>query len=332
MDYFTLFLALFHAYKALCAEMLWDTMVRLAENMTLECVYPFMDNLTQVEWFKVNATQKESIAIFHPSYGISIREPYDGRVHFLNSTMTPNDMTLSFLNASDADVGFYSCFLHTFPRGTWEKVIQVVSSDSFDIAVSPSNHVVSKTGENITLTCPLQTKWPVQEVRWEKIQPHQIDLLTNCSLSQGRSYGLKYRRQIESNCSEEVGTSIGLPLVTATDSGLYRCLFRASTGENETFVMRLTVTQDKMDYQYIFFVAAGTVLLWLFVVLITMVISYNRRRRKRKRVLFEASGDTQNKATNNYRNPISTNEPPDGTTEDVYVNYPTFSHRPKTRI
>ncbi|KAG8521178.1 CD226 antigen [Galemys pyrenaicus] len=80
-----------------------------------------------MEWFKINATQKKSIAIFHPSLGISIREPYYGRVHFLNSNMT-NDMTLSFLNASEADEGFYSCFLHTFPRGTWEKVIQVVSS------------------------------------------------------------------------------------------------------------------------------------------------------------------------------------------------------------
>ncbi|XP_004684087.1 PREDICTED: CD226 antigen [Condylura cristata] len=333
MDYLTFLLAIFHAYKALCGETFWDTTVQLAENMTLECVYPFQDTLTQMEWFKINATQKESVAIFHPSFGIHVREAYHGRVHFLNSNVTPSDMTLSFLNATEADMGLYSCLLHTFPRGSWEKVVQVVSPGSFETAVSSDKHVLSKPGGNITLTCPLHMKWPLQEVRWEKIQPHQIDLLTNCNLSQGRSYALKYRRQVESNCSEEASSSIVLPLVTASDSGLYRCLIKASTGENDTYVLRLTVTHGKMDYQYILFIVGGAVILSLFVILITAAIVIScHRRRKRKQVLFEETWDTQNKAMNNSRNPISVKEPPDGTTEDIYVNYPTFSRRPKTRI
>ncbi|XP_008066054.1 CD226 antigen [Carlito syrichta] len=332
MEYLTFLLAILHIYKALCEEVFWDSTVKLAENMTLECVYPSTDTLTQMEWFKVD-TVKTDIAIFHPSHGEIIRESYRDRVYFLNSTMAPNDMTLSFHNASEADVGFYSCFLHTFPMGTWEKVIRVVQSDSFEIAVPSNSHIVSEPGQNITLACQQQMTWPVQQVTWEKIQPHQIDLLMYCNLFQGRNYTSKYRRQILINCSQGGRSFIIIPNVTTSDSGLYRCCFQAHTGENETFVMTVTITDGKTNSQHIPFVAGGTVLLLFFVILITtvIVIAYNRRRRRQNRDLLE-SWDTQEKAPNNYRGPISINQSVDDAREDIYVNYPTFSRRPKTRF
>ncbi|XP_048074421.1 CD226 antigen isoform X1 [Ursus arctos] len=371
MDYLTFFLAILHVYGALCEEMFWDTTVKLAENMSLECIYSSLDTLTQMEWLKINTTNRELIAIFSPTYGLSVKPPYTDRVYFLNSTMVPNDMTLSFHNVSEADVGFYSCFLHTFPHGHWEKVIQVVASemqvrsgllpvhwchegisshistgggsslqfftsDRFEIAVPSNSHIISEAGENVTLTCQLPGKWPVHQVTWEKIQPHQIDLLTSCNLSQGKSYTSKYQRQILSDCSQGMrSTFIIMPQVMASDSALYRCSFKASTGDNETFetfVMTLTITDGKTDNRYSLFVAGGAVLSLLFVILITtgIIISYNRRRRQKK--LFKESWNAQNKAANNYRNPDSTNQSSDGAREDIYVNYPTFSHRPKTRI
>lgn len=108
--------------------MFWDTTVKLAENMSLQCIYSSLDTLTQMEWFKINTTSRELIAIFSPIYGGVVKQPYTYRVYLLNSTAAPNDMTLYFHNASEADIGFYSCFLHTFPHGHWEKVIQVVAS------------------------------------------------------------------------------------------------------------------------------------------------------------------------------------------------------------
>lgn len=333
MDYLIFLLAILHVYKALCAEIFWDTTVKLAENMTLECVYPLVGTFTQVEWFKTSVTKRESIAIFNPTYGMVIRTPYAERVYFLNSSMTLNDMTLSFHNASEADVGFYSCILETFPQGSWEKTVQVVPSESFEAAVSSNSHVVSESGKNVTLTCELQTKRPLQQVTWEKIQSHQIDHLTSCNLSQGRGYTSKYQRQVLSNCSQWVTRAfITLPHVTARDAGLYRCSSKASSGENETFVIRLAVTDGKTDNQYIHFVAGGTALLLLFVIIIaTIIVLYNRRRRQ-KRAQFEESWETQNKATSNDRSPISARQPSDGAGEDIYVNYPTFSRRPKTRI
>ncbi|XP_032166052.1 CD226 antigen isoform X3 [Mustela erminea] len=336
MDYLTFFFAILHVYRALCEEMVWDTTVKLAENMSLECIYSSLDTLVQLEWHKITTTNRELMAIFSPTYGLSVKPPYTERVSFLNSTMAPNDMTLSFHNVSEADVGFYSCFLHTFPQGHWEKVIQVVASDSFEIAVPSRNHIVSEPGKNVTLTCQLPQKGPVQQVTWEKIQPHQIDLLTSCNLSQGKGYASKYQRQILSNCSPGMTSSfILMPHVMASDSGLYRCCFKASTGDNgtlETIAMRLTVTDGKTDNQYTLFVAGGAVLLLLFVVLITTVTVISSKRRRSQKKLFKDSCDAQKKAANNYRNPDSTNQSSDGAREDIYVNYPAFSQRPKTRI
>ena len=96
--------------------------------MTLECVHPLLFNLTQIEWFRVDTTKRESIAIFHPDYGEVIREPYVGRVDLVKSPSALNYRVLAIRNASEADVGFYSCLLDTFPHGSWEKVIQVVPS------------------------------------------------------------------------------------------------------------------------------------------------------------------------------------------------------------
>uniref|UniRef100_A0A8C3WT85 CD226 antigen n=1 Tax=Catagonus wagneri TaxID=51154 RepID=A0A8C3WT85_9CETA len=335
MDYLTFFLAILYMYKALCEEVFWDTTVKLAENMTLECVYPSMNTLTQMEWFKINMMKDESIALFNPTYGVIVRKPYADRVYFSNSTNASNDMSLSFHNASEADIGFYYCSLHTFPHGPWKKMIQVVPSDTFEVAVPSTIQTVSELGKNVTLTCQSQMQWQFQEVTWEKIQPHQIDLLTSCNLSQGSSYTSKYPRQILSNCSQGMRrTFITMPLATASDSGLYRCCFKASTGETETFTIRLTLTEGKTNNHYILFVAGGAALLLLLALLITIatVISYKRRRRRQKRGLFKEYWDTQNKAASNHRSPVPTNQPSDGTGEDIYVNYPNFFRRPKTRV
>ncbi|MBZ3878778.1 CD226 antigen [Sciurus carolinensis] len=246
MDYLTFLLAILHVHKALCEEIFWDTAVKFAENMTLECVYPSMNSFTQIEWFKIHGVQKKFIGIFHPTHGVVLREPYDKRLHLLNSTTAPNKVILSFYNASEADVGTYSCLFNVFPRGSWEKKIRVVQSDSFETAAPLNCHVVSESGKNVTLTFQLQADWPVQQVTWEKIQSHQIDLLACCNLSQGRSYTSKYPRQILSNCSQDSRRSSILILnTTASDSGLYRCRFTAHSGENETFVAKLTIIDGK---------------------------------------------------------------------------------------
>ncbi|KAM5305277.1 CD226 antigen isoform 2-T2 [Glossophaga mutica] len=332
MDRLTFFLVLLHVHKALGGDRFWDTTIQLAETVNLECVHPLLFNLTQIEWFRLDTTKKESIAIFHPDYGEEIRAPYVGRVDLVKSPSAPTYRVLSIRNASEADVGFYSCLLDTFPYGSWEKVIQVVPSDRFEEAMSPNSYVVSETGKNVTLTYELQMNGSMQQVTWEKIQSRQIDLLTRCNLSHGKSDTSRYGRQILSTCGQGMRRStIVLPRVTASDSGLYRCLFQASTGENETFVFRLTVTDDKTANHYVLFTAGGAVLLLLFVILIAtvIVIVYNRRQ---KRCQCKEPQEAKSKASNNYRSPPFASQQSSGAGEDVYVNFPTFSRRPKARV
>lgn len=136
--------------------------------------------------------------------------------------------------------------LHTPKFEVLSVIICFLFPDGFEIAVPSDGHLVSEPGKNITLSCELPTKWPVQQITWEKIQPHQIDLLTSCNLSQGKIHTSKYQRWVSSDCGPGMTrTFVTMPQAVVSDSGLYRCGFSARTGENETFVRRLTVTDGK---------------------------------------------------------------------------------------
>ncbi|KAB0361003.1 hypothetical protein FD754_005159 [Muntiacus muntjak] len=178
----------------------------------------------------------------------------------------------------------------------------LIKKYSFEDAGPPNSQMVSEPGKNVTLTCQPKEKCLLEEVSWEKIQPQQIDVLISCNLSHGKTYTSKYPRQILSNCSHGMKkTFVTIPNVTGSDSGLYRCGFKASTGEKETFVMRLTVTDGE-------------------------------RRRQQQRGPFKDFWITQNRAANNYRNTFPANPPSDGAGEDIYVNHPTFSRVPRARV
>ncbi|XP_038186913.1 CD226 antigen isoform X2 [Arvicola amphibius] len=329
----TLLLAILHVHKALCEVTFWDTAVQFSETMTLECVYPLMDNLTQVEWTKISGTETVTIAVYHPNHPMHIDPNYFHRVHFLNATLEFRNMSLSFYNASEADVGIYSCLFHSFPGGPWEKKIKVVQSDSFEKTAPSNGYLSAEPGQNVTLSCQLPNNWLVQQVMWEKVQPHQVDVLASCNLSQRTSYTSKYLRKTWSNCSKGSTQSVLIiPNAMSADSGLYRCRSEASTGEQKTYVIRLIVSDGEENKHFILPIAGGSVSLLLVILIIITVIFYSRRRRRQVRTPLKEPSDKQSKVATNCRSPTSPIHSIDDEKEDIYVNYPTFSRRPKPRF
>ncbi|XP_020841285.1 CD226 antigen [Phascolarctos cinereus] len=315
------------AHKALPEEEFVDTTIKFAKNMIFECTYPGSDFISQAEWFKITVSGKNSMAIFSPKFGGLIRTDYISRVHFLNSSVTANDVSLFFRNASKADLGLYHCILQLFPLGRWEKVINVVQSDDFEIRVPSNSHMVSEPGKNVKFIFQPHMASPLKHVTWERIQPHQIDHLTSCNLNNGKSYGLKYQRKILTSCNQGMkSSSIVIHNVTASDSGFYQCCLTTNIGENETFVMRLTVTDAKTDHQIIFFMAGGAASFLLLVISI-IIITYCCRRKKVSKALW----DTQNQPSKNYARSGVPEQTQDCKEEDIYVNCPAFSQRPNPR-
>nr|XP_048275409.1 CD226 antigen isoform X3 [Myodes glareolus] len=229
----TLLLAILHVHKALCEVTFWDTAVQLSETMTLECVYPLTDNLTQVEWTKISGSETVTIAVYNPNLHMHIDHNYFHRVHFLNTTLEFRNMSLSFYNASEADVGIYSCLFHSFPGGPWEKKIKVVQSGLMEV------HPCS------TLAIPI------------------------------------------------------------------------AGGANKHFILPIV---------------GGSVSLLLVILIIITIIFYSRRRRRQVRTPLKEPSDKQSKVATNCRSPTSPIHSVDDEKEDIYVNYPTFSRRPKPRF
>ncbi|XP_048219241.1 CD226 antigen [Perognathus longimembris pacificus] len=250
MDYLPFLLALLHVHKALCGEILWDTTVEWNENLTLECAHSPTKLLTQLVWLKHSGQKKDRIATFNPTMGLEITKPYANRVSIKNSTAASNVLILSFKKASEADLGFYTCHFYTFPDGGMEKIIQVVTTDNFESLASLNETIpelASGTGQNITLTYQFQMKGPVKRVTWEKIQPHQTDVLTSCNLLEERSYTANYQLQAWANCRNGSRASLlFIPSLTASAAAIYRCLVEGSAGERETYWVRLTVHQPQI--------------------------------------------------------------------------------------
>ncbi|XP_043835391.1 CD226 antigen [Dromiciops gliroides] len=316
------------AHKAMSEEEFVDTTVKLTKNMIFECIYPELDLISQVEWFKITVTGKDSMAIFSPEYGMRIRRDYINSIRFLNSSLTANDVSLFFHNASKADLGLYYCILQLFPHGRWEKVIKVVHSDAFEIQVSSNNHMVSEAGKNVTFVFQTHMASPLKHVTWERIQPHQIDHLTSCNLNNEKSYGFKYSKKILTNCSQGMKSSfIVIHNVTASDSGFYQCCLTTDTGENETFVIRLTVTDAKTDHQIFFLMAGGAASSLSLAIFIIIIIGYCCRRKRMSKALW----DTQTQPSKNYARSGVPDQTQDYKEEDIYVNCPAFSQRPNPR-
>ncbi|NWS60191.1 CD226 protein, partial [Chunga burmeisteri] len=213
-----------------------DSTVKLTEKMKLECIYPKTAMIMQTSWMKLNVTHKENIAVLHPIYGIHIEDKYNGRIYFENASR--EDMSLSFIKSTLEDVGLYFCSVVTYPDGIWEKVIEIIQPDAFEVSEKQNNAVFTKPGENVAFTCPYKIGDSVQQVMWERMKANRVDIVVLCNPPGKPSFGSDFKERTLVDCSDQTNSKIVIQNITASDFATYRCV---ATGRNQTYVMSFTV-------------------------------------------------------------------------------------------
>ncbi|NXO55673.1 CD226 protein, partial [Aramus guarauna] len=213
-----------------------DSTVKLTEKVKLECIYPEKAVIIQTSWMKLNATHKENIAVLHPIYGIHIEDKYNGRIYFENASR--EDKSLSFIKSTLEDVGLYFCSIVTYPDGIWEKVIEIIQPDAFEVSEKQNNHVFTKPGGTVNFTCPYKIGDSVQQVMWERIKADQVDTIVLCNSSGKHSFGSDFKDRTLVDCSDKANSMIIIQNITASDFATYHCI---ATGRNKTYVITFTV-------------------------------------------------------------------------------------------
>ncbi|XP_029867257.1 CD226 antigen isoform X1 [Aquila chrysaetos chrysaetos] len=277
-----------------------DSTVKLTERVKLECIYPKKATIIQTSWMKLNVTHKENIAVLHPMYGIHIEDKYNGRIYFENASR--EDKSLSFIKSTLEDVGLYFCSIVTYPDGIWEKVIEIIQADAFEVSEKQNNPMFTKPGGNVAFTCPYKIGDSVQQVMWERIKADRVDIVVLCNSSGKRSFGSDFKERTLVDCSDQANSTIVIQNFTASDFATYRCV---ATGRNKTYVMSFTVAASWNHKWFIICIAGGisaAVLLLVFLLIFCITTAY-RKKKKRKRIteaLSKALYSTQTRPANSY--------------------------------
>ncbi|XP_074002973.1 CD226 antigen [Numenius arquata] len=338
MDHAVLFIAVLQLCRINVEGKFVDSTVKLTEKVKLECIYPKHAVIIQTSWVKFNVTHKENIAVLHPIYGIHIEDKYNGRIYFENASR--EDKSLSFIKSTLEDVGLYFCSIVTYPDGVWEKVIEIIQPDAFEVSEKQTNHMFTKPGGNVTFTCPYEIGDSVQQVLWERIKADQVDTVVLCHPSGKQSFGSDFKERTLVDCSDQANSMIIIQNITDSDFATYRCV---ATGRNKTYVMSFTVAATWDHKFFIIYIAGGVsaaVLLLVFLLIFCITTAYHKNRKKRKRIteaLSEALYSTQMMPANSYersnfhgiRNTERRGELSPWQTEEIYVNWKNVPHKSK---
>ncbi|XP_076868971.1 CD226 antigen isoform X2 [Brachyhypopomus gauderio] len=273
--------------------------VRLQDGMVLDCLCPWVGQLSMVSWVK--KPNKQPLAIYHPKYGANFAELYEGRVQFLKAS--PMDGSISMSNVSDEDVGLYSCSLQAFPQGSWTKDTLVEKQGqrprccsvsfppdlSTSFGIHPDRELVVLENDNLTLRCPPLHNDAVNEVTVEKLKGTEGggvagEVLAVCRVLQGAIESQEFTNRGKVECSDHLNVSLHLLHVSQQDGGVYRCNFSTDAGSHTTTVLlRIHPTQGSSDlWRRIYFFTGGAAVV-LVLVLMSVALIFRRLCRRRTR-------------------------------------------------
>ncbi|XP_061658938.1 nectin-3-like protein isoform X2 [Syngnathoides biaculeatus] len=140
----------------------------LGKNLTLECRVDVATDLTltQSSWERRLPGGPVTVAVYNPSYGISIPPEFIHRLYFRSPS--PRDATIVLENVGFADMGLYTCKVATFPLGNTQ------ASTTVSVLVEPKVYVsagsaalIDGGNETAVATCIAERARPPAEVSWE---------------------------------------------------------------------------------------------------------------------------------------------------------------------
>ncbi|XP_037135327.1 CD226 antigen isoform X1 [Syngnathus acus] len=286
-------LVLFPFLQGACADTappeIETVTIHLQEGMILDCLCPWVGNLTMVSWTKDPDTN--SIAVFHPDYGVATTYHYRERIEFLRST--PMDGSITMKNVTHQDIGLYHCSVQTFPQGPWIRNIQVEDLDGPPVEDNEDNaevmeagaHMTAETSGNLSVECNQQRNGTiVHQAMVEHMafgQPWVI--IGICKRVEGGVLSEDYSERGQVTCQQNLDVSLQLTAVAQEDGGLYRCSFSTDTGLQTNTVMVTVLPSGfftlSVFMMYLYLAIATTGLILLTVLLIVLL----RRRKKSRR-------------------------------------------------
>nr|XP_055036017.1 nectin-3-like protein isoform X2 [Misgurnus anguillicaudatus] len=139
----------------------------LGKNVTLGCTVQVDTNLslTQSSWERKLPTGWVTLAVYNPTFGISIPPEYARRLSF--HSPSARDATIVLEDVGFADVGIYTCKVATFPLGNTQ------ASTTVSVLVEPkvyisagSSALIDGGNETTVATCIAERGRPPAEVSW----------------------------------------------------------------------------------------------------------------------------------------------------------------------
>ncbi|XP_054621808.1 CD226 antigen [Dunckerocampus dactyliophorus] len=260
--------------------------VHLQEGMLLDCLCPWDGNLTMVSWTK--DPDSNSIAVFHPEYGVATTYHYRNRIEFLRTT--PMDGSITLRNVTHQDIGVYRCSVQTFPQGTWATIIQVEDldeppeeDDNNSELTDADAHLTAEPGNNLTVECSHGHNGTVLQAVVEHMAPgHPWVVVGICKRVEGGTLSEDYSERGQIACEDSLAVSLHLMAVAQEDGGLYRCSFSTDAGlRTSTVMVTVPPTGGFSLSVYMTFVYLGTAIAGLVLLSVLLIILLRRRKKSR---------------------------------------------------
>ncbi|XP_069746716.1 nectin-3-like protein, partial [Narcine bancroftii] len=138
----------------------------LGKNFTLKCIVTVKEDVTQISWEKQEHGTADTVAVFHPKYGISIQGNYSGRAEFTNPSS--KDATILMTKVGFSDSGNYICKVVTFPLGNYQETstVTVIVEPTITVGGGPEP-LVDGANATVAAVCTAANGKPEAIVSWE---------------------------------------------------------------------------------------------------------------------------------------------------------------------